>query len=222
MVVFYDKEDVDPNWVHQIVDHPMLTIISWPPEGVKYSGEKGDKWSDPQRHKMLAGFVFIPAHHVNTPYWLKLDTDVVAIGEDDWIKPEWFEDEAAIISHKWTFTKPPDQIIKLDLWAEENGLLLESPPLDLRPEPGSDRVGHARIISWCAFFRADFTRHCSIIADRACGAFQLPVPSQDGYLWYMARRLNQKIVRTNMKGCGWQHWHTEKNIIKYAKEAMSL
>jgi len=52
------------------------------------------------------------------------------------------------------------------------------------------------------------------------GIFQLPVSSQDGYLWYMATRGGRQVIRANMKSRGWQHWSTWGNVKKHAEEAM--
>ncbi len=227
MLIFYDWEQIGEE-IRSVIDHPELTIVPWPPVStIEYEGTPGEKWTCSQRYKMLAGFVHVPAFHVKTPYWLKLDTDVVATGRDDWIDSSWFEENPAIISHCWTFTKPADQILKLDAWVEENKdkhdfvkCIATQPPLNLRPKPGSDRVGHKRIISWCAFFETWFTRRLSFAANRICGEFKLPVPSQDGYVWYCAKRSGRNILRPNMKKRGWQQWLTSANIKKHAEEAM--
>ncbi len=225
MVVFHDREQVTNDEIRSVVDHPDLTTAEWPPPGVTYSGGD-DKFSDAQRHRMLAGFVHVPAAVVKTPWWLKLDTDVVATGRDDWIDPAWFagDERPVIISHPWGFTKPPDQVIRLDEWAEYNKgkvwHLDNSEPLRMKPEPGADRLSHPRIISWCAIFNTSFTRQAADIAQRTCGPYQLPVPSQDGYLFYLAKRLGYRIERHSMKKLGWQHWSTDGNVRKYSEEAM--
>ncbi len=223
MLVFFDYMQVADWQVRSVVDHPDLRIHPWPGEGIKYEGIPGDKWNDPQRYKMLAGFVYVPGYLVDTPYWLKLDVDTVATGRDDWIDSEWFADEPAFISHPWGFTKPADQMVKLDEWVDRNREelpeLAGESPLDIVPKPGWSRVRHKRIISWCAFFNTEFTRRCAASA-AVCGPFQLPVPSQDGFMFYVAKRLNKGIVRANMKRCGWGHWTTMKNIEKHAREAM--
>lgn len=225
MIVFFDREQLRLSTVKEAIPHPNLMCVRWPPDGVVYEGTNEDKWTNSHRYQMLAGFVHIPASLVQTPYFLKLDTDVVATGQDDWINPEWFEDKPAIVSHRWSFTKPPDQIIQLDKWAslypQQLSAISAFPPLDLKPEkPDADRVGHARIISWCGFFEKEFTRSCAAMANTTVGLFKLPVPSQDGFMFYVAKRMNLGIVRTNMKGAGWQQWHTDYNIQKAVKEAM--
>ena len=91
MVVFYDRFQVEIGQIKNVIDHPRLTTVSWPPEGVGYEGDPNTKWYNPRRYMMLAGYVHVPRCVVKTPYWFKIDTDSVATGNDDWINPEWFE-----------------------------------------------------------------------------------------------------------------------------------
>lgn len=183
----------------------------WPnTNGIEFEGDETiGRFGDAQRHKMLSGFVHATAANVKTPYWLKLDLDVLATGEDDWIDKEWFEDWPAIIAHPWGYTKPPNQMQLLDKWVEDNTneltMLDRFPRLNLIPSPDATSVSHKRIISWCGFFNTAFTKACSHDAELTCGPGQLPVPSQDGFMWYYARRTGEKIVRTNMKSRGWKH-----------------
>lgn len=229
MIVFYDSRQVDPSFVREVVDHPNLSVVPWPFRGLlewkRLENEVADKFNDPHRAMMLSGFVYVPAICVRTRYWLKLDTDVVATGMDDWIDPRWFEGDPAIVSHRWSFTKPADQMLRMDRWVEENRERMPpeiagSPPLNLVPNPGSDRVGHKRIISWCAFFDTAWTKKMAELTHVRDGYFQLPVPSQDGFLWYMARRGGRKIVRADMKSRGFSHWNTWESIARSAREAL--
>lgn len=209
-------------------DHPDHLLMVWPYENVTYPGDPNDKWTRPQRYKMLAGFVHVPARMVETTYWLKLDLDTVATGQDDWINLDWFSGLPAIVSHPWGYTKPANQMLELDEWFARHAYHIrtewpnypKTPPLGLRPKTGSSMVKHKRIISWCAFFNTEFTRHCSDMANRFCGKGKLPVPSQDGYLWYMAKRGDFGVVRANMKRRGWQHKSTNKNVRKAVEEAL--
>jgi len=225
MIVFHDSEQVRANQVREVVDHPNLRIVPWPLKGLDYGGSGTSKWDDPQRAKMLSGFVYVPALFANTPYWLKVDTDVVATGRDDWIDPNWFLSFPAIVSHSWSFTKPADQMIKLDQWVEKhkNQLpkeVVNHPPLNLRPKEGCDRLSHKRINSWCGFFDTQWTFDVARMTKKNGGRYELPVPSQDGFLWYMATRMGREVVRTTMKSRGWAHWHTMGNIEKSVKEVM--
>lgn len=224
MLIFLDRDQVSMGDVKSVVDHPDLRIARWPePDWIKYEGGN-DKWTDPQRYRMLSGFVHVPASYVDTRYFLKIDTDTVATGQDDWIDEQWFENDPAVVAQGWGFTKPPDQMSRLDAWAYRNHHVLgfDSPPLslDLKPEPGSDKLKHKRIISWCGFFSTEFTGRAADWAVRTCGQGQLPVPSQDGYLWYLATRLGLEVKRVDMKARGWEHWNTMFNIRQAAERAM--
>jgi len=222
MVAVFDREQLSSNDVYAVVDHPRLRTTYWPPLSVTYEGGD-DKWTNSQRYKMLAAFVYA-SRHVTTPYYLKLDTDVVATGMDDWIDPQWFEDWPAIVSAPWSFTKPPDQMLKLDGWVEDCkdklGALASQPALNLVPNPGSERLGHKRIISFCAFFNTGFSKQCADWAEQTCGKGKLPVPSQDGFLFYAAKRLQLGIIRPQMKARGFAHWSTDSNVRRAAEEAM--
>ena len=49
----------------------------------------------------------------------------------------------------------------------------------------------------------------------------MPVPSQDGFMFYIAKRLGLPILRTKMKGVrGWEFWSTEANIVRRCREVM--
>ena len=66
-------------------------FVPWPHSPrIEYPDGDGSKWTDPQRYRMLSGFVHVPPMVVRTDYWLKLDTDVVATGNHHWIDPKWF------------------------------------------------------------------------------------------------------------------------------------
>lgn len=215
-VVFYDRYQLDYRDVKWIGDwFPEVTYQAWPPAGVKYEQTSDDRFGDAQRAKMLAGFVHVTAMLVDTPYWLKLDTDTVATGMPDWIDPHWFEESPAIIAHRWGVTKPANQVAELDDWYDQ--VVNDSyPRLDLVPEEGADKLRHARIISWCGFFESEFTRACSYWS----GTGTIPVPSQDGFMWFMAARTQHKIVRTNMKDRGWQHFLRDEKIRQECQKAM--
>jgi len=222
MVIFYDKDQVKSEDIQNNIRHPNLSVAAWPMHETQYGGDPKSKWYHPQRYKMLAGFVHTPAMYVTTPYWLKIDTDVVATGPDDWIDPKWFDDDPAIVSHRWGYTKPADQMLILDKWIEDNEVAgwVNTPPLNLSPVPESNKVCHKRIISWCSFFNTEFTYQCAEEANDYCGKFKLPVPSQDGYLWYMAKRGQFKIVRTIMRSRGWSQKSSMKNIQQAVRESL--
>ena len=224
-VIFHDHRQVTKEQVQAVVRHPGLKTVSWPTSGLDCTEKGNGKWDDPQRAKMLAGFVYVPALFVDTPYWLKLDTDVVATGTSDWIDPSWFDEGPAIVSHRWTFTKPADQMLQMDRWVAENSErlpddIVRRPPLDLVPKKGWDRLSHNRIISWCGFFNTRWTFDMAKLTEKKGRRYELPIASQDGFFWYLATRMGKKIVRVNMKSRGWEHWSTWHNVERRAREVM--
>ncbi len=225
-LVFYDRFQLKCEDVFDALGSGFdMEVVPWPTtDRIVFPGDENNKWYHPQRYKMLAGFVHVPAKYVTTSYWLKLDTDVVATENDDWILPEWFENNPAIVAQGWAYTKPPDQMTILEDWIEKNRdhipEIAKQPRLNLIPEPGANKVKHKRIISWCGFFNTQYTKLVSEIAKSICGPCSLPVPSQDGYLWYMAKRCELEIIRADMKSRGWQWWSTMRNVEKHSKEAM--
>ena len=115
-------------------------------------------------------------------------------------------------------------MMELDKWVDDNfsrnSTIQWTPPLNLIPNPGEDRVCHPRIISWASFFNTDFTKICADYAKETCLPGQLPVPSQDGFTWYVATRLGYGITRTKMKNRGFQHWSNDRNVREKSEEAM--
>ncbi len=214
VVIFYDGKGPDACeyfdlMADAVLEHPNVTFIPWPPRGTEYEDDPTSRFGRAQRYKMLAGFVHVPAMVVTTPYWLKLDLDVVATGRDAWIDESWFDKQPAIIASPWGYTKPPDQMDKLDRWVENNKetmpVVARGNPVNLHPRPDASCVKHSRMISWCAFFNTNFTKFCSNLASNSCGEGRMPVPSQDGYMWYIATRCQVPIVTVTMKWLGWAH-----------------
>lgn len=210
------------------IQFPHLTICRWPWESVVYKGTAGDKWNDPHRVKMLSGFVYVPRRFVKTPYWLKIDTDAVAHGHPDWIDEHWFDDEPAIVAPPWGYTKPADQMMKLDDWFSEaraaNCIVspnIYGPPLKLQPTYGSSLVRHKRIISWCGFFNTEFTNKVAMTAELSCGFGKIPVGSQDGFMFYMAKRANLGIVTPQLKRLGWSHVSRWSKLESACAEALA-
>ena len=225
LLIFYDHAEIDEYDIRQVTKRTEDAIyFPWPCPGVHYDGDPASKWYHPQRYKMLAGFVHVPALHCLTEYYLKIDTDAVAMGQPDWIDPRWFENDPSIIAPPWGYCKPADQIDRLDDWVRQHKEtiyhLARYEPLRMHARPGSDMVRCERIISNVAFFNTAFTKFASKWANQTCGEHKLPVPSQDGYLWYLARRQGLLVRRVPMKPRGWQVWNTEANIKQAAITAM--
>ena len=220
MIVFVDRfNPVDEDLIRTNIDHPDLRIVQWPPDGVEYPEETLDsknKFGKAQRYKMMAGFVHVPAMYVQTPYWLKLDADAIAMGQDDWIDPTWFAGSPNIVAHKWGFTKPANLIQRLDDWATRTGqdASFGNGPLNIPLDsPESERISHSRICSWCGFFNTRITRYASRVAEIHCGEGMLPVPSQDTYMWYFCTRIDPtSVLRVSMKNQGWTYRSSFKSV----------
>jgi len=190
---FYDHPNFEMAWV---VDTPS--------------------WS--QRERMLTAMVAV-TRSLTTPFYLKIDTDCVAMGPGEWIRPWWFDHghKPVLIAPPWSYTKPADAIYRLDNWADGVPGLAEHERLDkrlkIRYRPSSRLVKHRRIISYVMFGRTDWTAEMSRLAGE-----RLPVPSQDTYLWYCAER-RQDFYRVT-KIPGWKHCHGLTRIQHVAKTVL--
>jgi len=232
MIVFYDHRELEENRVFNLISsvHNNFELVSWPPANVKYEEESSSKWNSSKRMSMLSGFVHVPAQHVKTKYWLKLDTDVIAMGNDDWVDDDWFKNDPSIIGHSWPFTKPANQMVILDDWFDSNLTEImtntimynesENGRLNLIPKEGHSKLRHKRIASWCSFFNTEFTKFCSDVAIKICGEGKLPVASQDSYMWYMAKRCGFNMIMTSMKKRGWKCRNNMRQIEIAVQEAM--
>lgn len=153
----------------------------------------------PQRERMLTEFIYAP-QLIETSYYLKLDTDVVATGPGRWIEPEWFRDDPVFVASPWGYTKPAEHLETLDRWAAE------IPDLQNRPAPERRVVGgvakHARMISWLMFGNTEWTRALAVLFEPDS---RMPVPSQDTTVHYIAARHGDHYCTARMNRYGWQH-----------------
>lgn len=170
-----------------------------------------------QRERMLTSLVRVPPAVVKTPYWLKLDTDAIALRPADWCQDAWFEDDPVFASSPWGYAKPPDVIQRLDAWGDQHPELSRFPALGHRPEPGSDIVRYSRMISWCAWFRTDWTNW---VASLSPPPERLPVPSQDTFTHYVAARAGHFWRAVKMKSHGWAHVRKDGTLRRLAAEAL--
>lgn len=195
-VVFYDANQVRPDDLHFLRGHPNLRTVPW---------ELPNAWN--QRERMLTGFVHVPAREVATTWYLKLDTDVVATGAGEWLKPEWFEPDASgeppvFISAKWHYTKPRFVMDLLDHWGDGVPELADRPRLNFPYSSTDSKLRHPRIISWLFFGRTDWTRK---VAALVAPDGRLPFPSQDSFMFYCAERLGCRYIRERMADYNWAH-----------------
>ncbi|GEM_PF-1148154 len=207
-VVFYDEEQVDPTDLEFLNEHPAVRPVAWNLPNARN-----------QREKMLTGFVQIPAREVQTPWYLKIDTDAMATAPGQWIDPEWFaEDEEGnlpvFIASPWGYSKPRYIMDVLDDWADGIPLLAERPRLNLPYSSKMSKIRHPRIISWLFFGRTDWTREMAALTSKDG---RLPCPSQDSFMYYCAERLGCRYVRTPMDDHGWKHRRHRRIRVKEAE-----
>ncbi len=190
------------------LDHPDRRIERWNMAGTG------------QREKMLTGLVLMPAAHVETPWYLKIDTDTLADGSSNWLRSEWFlPDERgrrpAFVTNPWGYTKPADAIQRLDDWADTIPELGVHPRLNIRAASGAKRVVHRRIISWCFFGDTEWTRRMASFCHG-----KLPLPSQDTFLWYCAARRGDFFRTVSMKRYRWRHAARRKALREACARAL--
>lgn len=192
LFIIYDHDQIrraDLDWIQ----HPAVRMIAWPPAIANpYKS---------QREKMLSALVWAPVRHCTTDWYLKVDCDTWATRQADWIKPSWFTDDPAFVAAPWGYTKPADQIPKLDDWADGISGLANYPRLNLVPTPGSRMLRHKRMCSWVFFGNTAWTRRMAKFFPPG----NLPCPSQDGTLWFMAARTGARYVTMNPKRAGWRN-----------------
>lgn len=153
-----------------------------------------------QREKMLNSLAFLPAYHCHTEWFLKLDTDTVAMWKQAWLPQEWLESKNVFVASKWGYTKPASMQDELDAWACRERIGGRQP--DRRPgmSNGVPVAKCNRVTSYVMLCRTRFARD---VAVRCLG--RLPVPSQDTVYWYLADRLGLPYLRVSMEKFGWRH-----------------
>ena len=184
--------DGHADWEQRLsfLGHRNMTIKKWTPAAGAFGS---------QRESMLTSLVRA-AEFIETPWYLKIDTDAHATRDGEWIDGKWFDGDPVIVSHRWGYTKPARSLKVLDNWAGMHQELQYNEPPVKDYDPNARIAKHPRIISYVMFGDTQFTRWAS----RLCPG-RLPVPSQDTYLWYCAARSGQRVSRVNMKSAGWRH-----------------
>lgn len=195
-VVFYDYTQVKEGDMKFLKEHPAVRFAPWQMTN-----------AENQREKMLTGFVKLPAAEVKTPWYLKVDTDVIATDSGEWIKNEWFlpDDHGrtpVFIAVPWGYTKPRNLMEMLDDWADRVPELAKYPRLNLPYGDQGNVLRHHRITSWLFFGRTDWTQK---VAAFLGPDGRLPYPSQDSFMFYCAKRLRCYYVRVGLKKLGWDH-----------------
>jgi hypothetical protein len=194
-ICFFDTEEVTPEAVRAVCDHPRLRLVPWSLPAARS-----------QREKMLTGFVHIAAREVATAWYLKIDTDVAATKDGAWIDERWFSatetHPAVYIASPWGYTKPRYALDLLDDWGDTIPELAIHPRLNVPYSSAETRARSSRMISWLMFGRTEWTRR---VARWAGPDGRLPIPSQDTFLYYCAARLREPTKNVRMSAFGWSH-----------------
>lgn len=196
-LVIYDQTQLTAERIRAALESEFanrldLRLQPWPPQGLEYAS---------QRAKMLAAYVHVPPMVVRTPWWMKIDTDVIAKE----FNPQWIPSTKQLAGHvvlapRWGYTKPANQMAIFDAWAGgEDGGLFTTPKLSLPFDPESGKCSHPRFCSWVSFYRTDWTREVSGF----CPHGWLPAASQDGYHFYCLARQGLSWGKYHAKAFGW-------------------
>lgn len=238
-----DNRRESENLCHALLE-ALDAAIPWPfpnhPEwGKKYGpGEHPDPpVYENQREKMLSAFCYV-ASYVRTSHWMKLDSDVtrgpehlgVPLYQPEWITgdPERGTKPKDVVASPWGYTKPAHQMYDVYRWAKNIELSQQidnpgfawphAPKLYLPVSPEASTVRHQRFASWVSIYSKIFTLEAMTTAWRFAGPCKIPIPSQDGYHYYMAELLGAKVERFRFKNLGYKHWVSQKKLKAYCRE----
>lgn len=218
IVLIYDKTQVHPSDEKlAFLKDRKVKYVAWDEPSPGFYGS--------QREKMLTAFTVVPALHVETPWYLKLDTDAVAFNDDPWFLNSWFEpmewtpatsdavqEVPAYIANPWGYTKPANALDIMDKWASQIPELASYPNLDIPFDPTQNKVCHPRMCSWIMFGSTQFCKFAARFADQGNGTYKLPFPSQDTYLGYIADRTKFPRRLHKFKKSGWNNFSNFHNL----------
>jgi hypothetical protein len=193
-LVIYDKNDLKVDDFKFLIND-KTECIPWSMDGVG------------QREEMLSSFIYCPARHVTTKWYLKLDVDTISTKYGPWINTEWMDDNV-FTAQRWGYSKPANVFEILDDWGDTKDKLNVNPRLNIPYNHDWDTVASKRITSWYFLCNTEWTQFVESLCDR-----RLPFPSQDTLMYYVAKRANKNFRRVNVKTNGWQHFRI-RNIKK--------
>lgn len=199
-LISYDPQTVSPAQLtllgDMLHDHTgSFLFTEWPPLDLYPPPQY-----ETQRERMVSSFVYAPAVHVTTEWFMKLDCDAICVRPDpNWLDPAWFEplpedslhpgERNFYIANSWPYTKAKggggsiaDWFIKLD--AARQALGLPKGP-DFFEYIQGNKVSYPRMASWFCFVNARWNRWLAEATGQFCGQCRLPVPSHDTWLWYV-------------------------------------
>ncbi len=223
-VLFYDRlaplgirPDDAQRLADEIVKVARCRIVEWPPGNVEY---------ETPREKMVTGFVFVPPEFVQTDYWMKIDTDVLALGPADWFDEQWFARRYVWIAPSWGYTKAKGGGGKIVEWADRletfgDRFWPRKPRLDLASKISGKKIKMSRMCSWVSYYDTNWTKRMAANASEHCGEHRLPVPSQDTFHWYCSARSQELVAKINMKKRLWNNFPRMANLQKTAAEVIN-
>jgi hypothetical protein len=219
--VFYDSSKLSPSVIRETArryDIDNLVCQPWPWKGVGTFAS--------QRAKMLAGFVHATVN-VQTDWWLKIDTDVVAVPCEDWIQQAWFENSPVLIASPWGYTKCKGDARNAQEWCDAledfgDSCFPGTSRLNLHAcIRGDKKIVRKRFWSPVSCYSTEFTTSCSQFCELVCGSGQLPVPSQDTVHWYVAERCGLTYKTVRMQHHGWQFCSSTRKLHESAEHILS-
>lgn len=169
-----------------------------------------------QQERMYSAFIHVGPFLADTEFAMKVDCDTVARRHD----PLWCSEEivrmpdgtlADLCASGWRYSKPSHAIDTMDKWGNTVPELKDFPAMNLPFDPKARRVDTpGRIAGYVTISRVDFSRWASTLCRR------LPLPSQDTYLWYCAKRTGRPIKLFKMKRVGWDftNWRSLPEVAK--------
>ena len=153
---------------------------------------------------MLTAFIQLSPWVVSTPWFFKLDVDTVAKRKDaGWCADEVVAanesgQEPAFSASPWNYTKPADAVARLDAWGNTHPEIKDFPTLNLPWDAKNNKVmTPGRVASFVYFGEVRWHRWLAGLCR------ELPVPSQDTFSWYVARRTGKFFRQVKAKRFGW-------------------
>lgn len=154
------------------------------------------KWPDrdhgyrSHREKMLSAYVHA-VNHIDTEWFLKIDTDAISIDGTSLYDKEWFDGDNVFISIPGGFNR--GLIISMERWA------VTHPELSLYPKIEPFDIS-GRMYSWVMFGNTGVCRNFSKLVPSP-----MKIPSQDVYHSYLTKKMGLSIMGVDFPSRGWRH-----------------
>jgi hypothetical protein len=145
------------------------------------------------------------ARSIQTPWYLQLAPEAIALRDDRWLDPSWFSNGGAqpplaFVTCPWGYSKPADILDRLDQWGSTVAELAGLPPLQIPYDPTADRVKHASTNTWLFLGSTEWSRTIARYAPDG-----LPCASFSTFVAYCAQRRRDRFILHQMKHHGWDH-----------------